>query len=93
MDNEASDFFTIVEVYTHDFPGLLFNVTDALFRCKLDIWIAKIGTKVDQVVDVFYVRDLDGQKIIDPQEVAAVEEAIKEAIESAPLSISSANSW
>jgi len=85
MDNEASDFFTIVEVYSHDFPGLLFNVTDALFRCKLDIWIAKIGTKVDQVVDVFYMRDFDGQKIVDPQEIAAVEEAIKEAIESAPL--------
>jgi UTP:GlnB (protein PII) uridylyltransferase len=59
IDNDSSSFFTIVEVFTYDFPGLLFTITDALFRCKLDIWVAKIATKVDQVVDVFYVRDFE----------------------------------
>ncbi|MBW1677749.1 MAG: [protein-PII] uridylyltransferase, partial [Deltaproteobacteria bacterium] len=53
IDNESSDFFTIIEIYTHDFPGLLYKITDTLFRCKLDIRVAKIGTKADQVVDVF----------------------------------------
>lgn len=76
VSNDASDFFTIVEVYTHDYPGLLYRVTDALFRCKLDIWVAMIGTKADQVVDVFYVRDFDGQKIDDPKKVNAVKEAV-----------------
>jgi [protein-PII] uridylyltransferase len=66
IDNDSSSFFTIVEVFTYDFPGLLFNITDALFRCKLDIWVAKIATKADQVVDVFYVRDFDGQKVDSP---------------------------
>ena len=51
VDNTTSSFFTIVEVFTFDFPGLLFRVTDALFKCGLDIWVAKIATKVDQVVD------------------------------------------
>jgi [protein-PII] uridylyltransferase len=54
---------------TFDFPGLLFRVTDALFKCGLDIWVAKIATKVDQVVDVFYVRDFDGQKVDAPHQV------------------------
>lgn len=63
IDNDSSSFFTIIEVHTYDFPGLLFSVTDALFRCQVDVWVAKIATKVDQVVDVFYVRGLDGQKI------------------------------
>jgi [protein-PII] uridylyltransferase len=27
------------------------------------VWVAKIATKIDQVVDVFYVRDFDGQKV------------------------------
>ena len=30
---------------------------------ELNISFAKISTKVDQVVDVFYVTDLEGQKI------------------------------
>jgi [protein-PII] uridylyltransferase len=76
VDNAASSFFTIVEVFTYDFPGLLFRVTDALFRCGLDIWVARIATKVDQVVDVFYVRDLNGQKVDAPERVAEIERAV-----------------
>jgi [protein-PII] uridylyltransferase len=80
VDNETSSFFTIVEVFTFDFPGLLFRVTDALFKCGLDIWVAKIATKVDQVVDVFYVRDFDGQKVDAPQQVEAIKAAIKDVL-------------
>jgi [protein-PII] uridylyltransferase len=80
VDNETSSFFTIVEVVTFDFPGLLFRVTDALFKCGLDIWVAKIATKVDQVVDVFYVRDFDGQKIDAPQEINVVRAAIQKIL-------------
>ena len=80
VDNETSSFFTIVEVVTFDFPGLLYRVTDALFKCGLDIWVAKIATKVDQVVDVFYVRDFDGQKVDAPQQAEAVKAAIKEIL-------------
>ena len=80
VDNATSSFFTIVEVVTFDFPGLLFRVTDALFKCGLDIWVAKIATKVDQVVDVFYVRDFDGQKVDAPQQVAAVRAAIQKLL-------------
>ena len=80
VDNQSSDFFTIIEVYTHDRLGLLYGITSALFRCRLDIWVAKIATKVDQVVDVFYVRDFDGQKVDDPQQVMAIEDTIKEAL-------------
>lgn len=76
VDNDSSSFFTIIEVFTYDFPGLLFSITDALFRSGMDIWVAKIATKVDQVVDVFYVRDFDGQKLVDPEQVEAVRAAI-----------------
>lgn len=76
VDNTSSSFFTIFEVFTYDFPGLLYSISDALFRCELDIWVAKIATKVDQVVDVFYVRDLSGQKVDDPDRVSAVKEAL-----------------
>ncbi|MBW1957488.1 MAG: [protein-PII] uridylyltransferase [Deltaproteobacteria bacterium] len=80
LDNNSSSFFTIVEVFTYDFPGLLYSITDALFRCRLDVWVAKISTKVDQVVDVFYVRDFDGQKVDSPDQVAAVKASIYEVL-------------
>ncbi len=76
VDNTSSSFFTIIEVFTYDFPGLLFGITDALYQCELNIWVAKIATKADQVVDVFYVWDLNGQKIDDPGQVAEIKAAI-----------------
>jgi len=80
VDNESSVFFTIIEVFTYDFPGLLFSITDALFRCGLDVWVSKISTKVDQVVDIFYVRDFDGQKVDSPDQVVAIKDAIAEVL-------------
>ena len=76
VDNKSSSFFTIIEVFTYDFPGLLFSISDALFQCGLNIWVAKIATKADQVVDVFYVWDLNGQKIDEPDQVAEIKAAI-----------------
>ncbi|MBU1569787.1 MAG: [protein-PII] uridylyltransferase, partial [Proteobacteria bacterium] len=63
VDNESSSFFTIIEVFSYDFPGLLYSITNAIFSCRLDIRVAKIATKPDQVVDVFYVTDFLGQKV------------------------------
>jgi [protein-PII] uridylyltransferase len=80
IDNTTSSFFTIVEVFAEDFPGLLFRITDALFRCQLDVWVAKIATHVDQVVDVFYVRDFDGQKVDDPEQVDRIIATIQAAL-------------
>ncbi|HHP7233900.1 MAG TPA: [protein-PII] uridylyltransferase [Desulfobacterales bacterium] len=84
IDNHSSSFFTIIEVFTYDYPGLLFNVTDALFSCRLDIWVAKIATKVDQVVDVFYVRDFDGQKVDAADQVAEIKAAVEERLIKVP---------
>jgi [protein-PII] uridylyltransferase len=43
---------------------------------ELNISFAKISTKVDQVVDVFYVTDLDGQKIFDEERLEEIKKAI-----------------
>jgi [protein-PII] uridylyltransferase len=80
VDNTSSSFFTIIEVFTYDSPGLLFSITDAIFRCDLNIWVAKIATKADQVVDVFYVRDVNGQKVDLPDQVANIKAAIMERL-------------
>ena len=80
VDNKSSSFFTIIEVFTYNFPGLLFTITDTLYRCGLDIRIAKIATKVDQVVDIFYVRDFEGQKIDSVDQIDAIKAAIEKVL-------------
>lgn len=65
IDEEASDFYTIVEVYTWDRPGVLHAITDTLYRMEISIQLAKISTPGAQVADVFYVTDLSGGKLMD----------------------------
>lgn len=82
VDNDSSSFFTIVEVFAEDSPGLLFRITNALFHCRLDVWVAKIATRADQIVDVFYVRDFDGQKVETEDQVNRIRAAIGAEISS-----------
>ncbi len=91
IDNTTSSFFTIVEVFAEDFPGLLFQITNALFQCRLDVWVAKIATNVDQVVDVFYVRDFDGQKVDDPGEAQNIKDAIYAVLPAIPAPLEATN--
>jgi len=80
IDNTSSSFFTILEVISDDYPGLLFDVTTSIYEMNLDIWVAKITTSVDQVMDVFYIRDLHDQKIIDSGQTAAIKETLLEIL-------------
>ncbi|MCE9604551.1 MAG: [protein-PII] uridylyltransferase [Planctomycetia bacterium] len=62
-DNNTSDRYTVVDIFAADRRGLLYTITRTLFDMKLSVGVAKIGTYVDQVVDVFYVVDQKGKKI------------------------------
>ncbi len=77
IDNRSSDFFTLIEVFADDRVGLLYLITKTLFDLRLDIRIAKIATKGDQIADVFYVRDLEGQKIVDEAHLREIEGALR----------------
>jgi [protein-PII] uridylyltransferase len=76
IDNEVSDDFTIIEIFTEDRLGVLFTITYNLHRLGLSIHVAKISTNVDQVADVFYVTDQNGGKVIDTGRLEAVCEAL-----------------
>jgi len=69
VDNDASDRATVVEVFTVDRSGLLYALARRLHDLELTIRHAKISTHIDQVVDVFYVTERDGRKIVDPQRI------------------------
>ncbi|MEN8200056.1 MAG: [protein-PII] uridylyltransferase [Thermodesulfobacteriota bacterium] len=63
VDNEASSGYTIVEVYSTDSPGQLYRITQTLADFGITIYRAYIATEVEQLIDVFYVLDSDGEKV------------------------------
>ena len=66
MDNNLSNRYTVIEVSGLDRPGLLYDMTAALSDLNLNIGSAHIATFGEKAVDVFYVTDLTGAKIINP---------------------------
>ena len=74
VDNESSDRYTIIDVFAHDRPGLLYAITRALFELELSVVQAKIATHFDQVLDVFFVTDAAGRKIQDGTRLTAIRE-------------------
>lgn len=67
VDNQVSAEYTVVDIYTHDKIGLLYRITRTFRDLSLYIGVAKISTKVDQVADTFYIQDIFGHKLTDPQ--------------------------
>jgi [protein-PII] uridylyltransferase len=67
VDNEVSQEYTVLDIYTHDEVGVLYRICRTLRDLGLYLGVAKISTKVDQVADTFYVKDIFSQKIRDPE--------------------------
>ncbi len=65
IDNESSTTYSVVEVYAADRPYLLYRITQALADFGVNIHKAYIATEVEQLIDVFYVLDSRGEKLID----------------------------
>jgi [protein-PII] uridylyltransferase len=81
VDNSTSSHFTIIDIFTHDRTGLLYAVTRALFELGLSVGRAKIGTYLDQVVDVFYVTDRQGRKIKDEQRLTEIRRQLLDVVQ------------
>ncbi len=81
IDNNTSHAFTIVDVFTFDRRGLLYSIAESLRSLELSIGVARIGTYLDQVVDVFYVTDASGQKIRDPDRLDRIRQTLLEAVD------------
>jgi [protein-PII] uridylyltransferase len=82
VSNETSNRFTVIEIAGLDRIGLLFKLTDSLFRLNLNIASAQVTTFGERAVDVFYVTDLLGQKITSKSRLQAIRENLLEVLES-----------
>lgn len=80
FDNSTSDKCTVIEFFTADRMGLLYTIAQTLFELGLSISVAKIGTYLDQVVDVFYVTDQAGNKIVDDARREQIRERLLAAV-------------
>lgn len=76
IDNDASDFSTVVEVGAPDRIGLLHDITRTFADLGLDVHLAKVATYDGRVVDAFYVRDDLGRKLTDAGRLAGIEAAL-----------------
>ncbi len=76
IDNQASDDATVIDVETGDRIGVLYAIARALAELDLDVRSAKVQTLGVRVVDAFYVRDRDGNKIVDADILEEIERAV-----------------
>jgi [protein-PII] uridylyltransferase len=80
VDDDASDFSTVLEIGAPDRMGLLYDITDVLSRSGIDVHLAKVATFDGRVVDAFYVRDELGRKLTDPDRLASLDAALQERL-------------
>jgi [protein-PII] uridylyltransferase len=80
VDNAASASATVIEVRAEDVVGQLHRITQALFDCGLDVISAKVNTFGAAVVDAFYVRGPDGEKVTDSDLLSAVDNAVRAGV-------------
>lgn len=76
IENDISEEHTVIDVYATDMIGLLYRITSTLASLGLSIYTAKVSTKVDQAVDVFYVKDLEGRKITNVKELDRIRKTL-----------------
>jgi|SRR5690554_491880 len=60
---ENHEKYTIIDVFSPDRLGFLYQVTKKMNDLGLIIYFAKISTKGDDIVDSFYVLDRNGKKV------------------------------
>jgi [protein-PII] uridylyltransferase len=76
INNQDSDFFTIVEVTGENRLGVLYEMTEALTDFGCDIHFARISTLGNRIVDVFYVQDEWGEKITERNKVEQLKRSV-----------------
>jgi [protein-PII] uridylyltransferase len=76
VNNVWSDRHTVIEVSGLDRPGLLYDLTNTISRLNLNIASAHVATFGERAVDVFYVTDLTGAKVVSAPRQAAIRRAL-----------------
>jgi [protein-PII] uridylyltransferase len=79
VDNHASSRYTVVEVNARDRPALLSGLAGALYESRTLVHSAHIATYGERAVDVFYLTDIAGAKIVSPARVKQLQARLARA--------------
>jgi len=79
IEFEKHKKYTIIDVFSPDRLGFLYQVTNKMNELGLIIYFAKIATKGDDIVDSFYVLDRNGKKV-SPNDYNMIETELTETI-------------
>ncbi|WP_018631370.1 [protein-PII] uridylyltransferase [Neomegalonema perideroedes] len=80
FDNDASEFYTVVEATGRDRLGLLHELARAFAEENVNIFAAVIATYGERAVDSFYVKDLFGHKITQESKRKSLERRLRAAL-------------
>ena len=81
FDNDVSAYYTVIDVTAHDRLGLLYDVVSCLSDLGCYVELSKISTKVDQVVDSFYVKDIFGHKILSKSKLQEIKTTLMKLLD------------
>ncbi|MGB3739684.1 MAG: [protein-PII] uridylyltransferase [Pontixanthobacter sp.] len=79
FENDASNRFTVVEIHARDRPALLNRVARTLFEHGLIVHSAHITAYGERAADIFYVTDPIGEKVVNADRLATIEEELLDA--------------
>ena len=76
---EKHEKYTIIDIFSPDRLGFLYQVTNKMNELGLNIYFAKISTRGDDIVDSFYVLDRNSNKI-SPNDYEFIKSELKSTI-------------
>ncbi len=64
LDNEAADEYSLIEVFSPDRLGLLYDISNVMYKKGINIVSARINTEAGLAQDVFYIQ-INSEKLKD----------------------------
>ncbi len=61
IDNESSDLYTFVEIFSQDRIGLLYDISKMFYQKGVDVISARINTEAGLAQDIFSIRSGEGK--------------------------------
>lgn len=80
LDNDASRFFTVVSISAGDSLGLLYRITRELHLCDVTVCTARIATFGYLVMDVFFIQDRAGKKVLDKGKLDEIHDSLMKVL-------------
>ena len=76
IDNQTVESATIIDVFAYRKIGLLYKISQQIYKLGLDVSYARISTYAQQLIAVFYVTDEQGNKVRNRNQLQVIKQEI-----------------